>query len=246
MGIELPQLDPFSPANAQPRIVSSSSSQVDLNQLEAGYGPRAQPPDPVMPNDVVLTDTPPVYSAGTDVSSRQEDIDSTAAAQKSNATQLVAAILTRAVLVVSHLTAAVAGQGINGTTATQQHDHDDLFATPGESDCREDCEKPTPHQFVEEAAEKINECDDFHDGSFVTSDNAELAESDTREDCEKPTPHQFVEEAAEKTKKVVIMIWPRMQLHLLVVLTSLSAALRHQAAVVAIITFRVLKTALIL
>ena len=56
---------------------------------------------------------------------------------------------------VSDLTAAeLAGQGISGTSATQPYDQDDLFATSDESDCREDCEIPIPHQFVEEAAEK--------------------------------------------------------------------------------------------
>ena len=157
-----------------------------------------------MPNDVALTDTPPVYSTGTDLSGRQGDINSTAAAQKFDAVQLVAAVLTRAVLVVSRLTAAeLAGQGISGTAATQPYDHDGSFATSddaelAESDYREDCKKLTPHRFVEEAAEKINECNNFHDCSFMTSDDAELAESDNRENCKKLISHRFVEDTAEK------------------------------------------------
>ena len=92
------------------------------------------------------------------------------AAQKSDAAQLVAAVLTRAVLVVSHLKAAeLAGQGISGISATQPYDQDDLFATSDESDCREDCEKPTPHQFVEEAAEKTKKSGDHDLAMHATS-----------------------------------------------------------------------------
>jgi hypothetical protein len=198
---DLPWLDPFSAAEAQPTIVPyiSSTSHNHLNQLEAGIGTHTRPPDsdlnsPVMPNDAVLTDTPPVYSAKTDLTGRQGDIDSTTAAQKSDAARLVAAVLTRAVLVVSRLTAPeLAGQGISGA-ATQPCDHDD--AELAESD---DCEKPSLHRFVDQAAGRMNERNDRDDlavhttlsagGSHISSTSS--SSNDYQVSCSRDSAHSL-------------------------------------------------------
>ena len=137
--------------------VSSSS----LDQLETS-GSHAQPPDPdspVMPNDVVLTDIPPMFS---EINLTRQDV-SGAAAQQSDAASLVASILTKATVVVSGLTAPeLAGQDIS-STAAQPYDYGSLV-TSNDAELTEralydnqmDYENVSPHRLVEEAAEMMN------------------------------------------------------------------------------------------
>ncbi len=189
---DLPWLDPFSGAEAQPRIVPniSSTSHNDLNQLEAGIGTRTQPPDsPVMPNDAVLRDAPPVYSEGRDLTGRQGDIDSTMAAQKSDAAQLVAAVLTRAVLVVSRLTAPeLAGQGVLTVVISSNCDK----SPPGEASIVVN-ESTKPYNSEEDntvqsaenerlsvaSGDEPNDCDNHSTGGEEMENGRDLGENST-------------------------------------------------------------------